>query len=512
MRPLGYYDPTLIFSPFKSCNKQSDLLVIKIEPGSPIMVTEVNIIIHGDGEKDHDYQKMIKDAKSFVGTRLKHSDYEQFKNKLYNLALLKGYFDATFQNNQLIVIPSLCRSIWNIDFYSGQRYFFEKIKFHGSQIKEDYLKNISNIHSGEYYNAASVMELNRRFSSTNWFESVSISSDYTRCPQKKKLILDIFFYPCAKNSFETGSGYSMETGPRTKIIWKKPWINAYGHSLENNFSLSTSEQVIDLSYKIPLLCNPLEQYYLLQGGLIHEDTCNIRSSIITINMARYWNCSHKWNRAINIHWHLNHYANNHITKNIILIYPGISIYRVRKRGDVIPHWGDSQRYSINISNNFWKSDINFVAVQAQNIWIRTLLKKHRVLVRGNLSWINTNNFSFINSMLRFFSNTNSGIRGYKYLDPCDNSESYTRVATKLITTTFEYQYNMISKWWGVIFVDIGEISNNIKWNNFRSGMGIGVRWQFPVGLIKLDLATPLIHRGKTDHQFLYLYVNLGPDL
>ncbi len=186
LRPLGYYAPTLFFFSFQSLNTADpDLLVIKVEPGMPVIVTEVNVILSGDGIKDVDYQKIVKDSRSFIGKKLNHNDYEQFKNKLYNLALFKGYFDAKFQNSQLVVIPSRHQSIWNIDFFSGQRYVFERIKFHGSHIKENYLKNISNIHPGEYYSAESVMALNRRLSSTNWFESVSISSDYVHCHQKK---------------------------------------------------------------------------------------------------------------------------------------------------------------------------------------------------------------------------------------------------------------------------------------------------------------------------------------
>lgn len=258
----------------------------------------------------------------------------------------------------------------------------------------------------------------------------------------------------------------------------------------------------------------MEQYYLLQGGLIHADIHNIQSSAVTINIARHWNCSHKWQRSVDVHWHFNHCSNNYIAKNIMLIYPGINIYRIRKRGEIIPYWGDSQRYSINISNNSWKSDVNFITVQAQNVWVRTLLKKHRILVRGNLSWINSNNFSSIGSMPRCFSSIDYGIRGYKYksLYPYDSTECFVGIATKLITTTFEYQYNVFDKWWGVVFVDAGNIANDIKWNTFKSGIGIGARWELPIGPIKLDIATPLMHKGKINHQFLYLYVSLGPDL
>ncbi|VEC01128.1 Uncharacterised protein [Cedecea lapagei] len=58
----------------------------------------------------------------------------------------------------------------------------------------------------------------------------------------------------------------------------------------------------------------------------------------------------------------------------------------------MPTWGDSQRYSIDVSNTTWGSDVDFGVFQAQNVWIRSLYEKHRFVVRGNLGWIETNNF------------------------------------------------------------------------------------------------------------------------
>lgn len=44
-------------------------------------------------------------------------------------------------------------------------------------------------------------------------------------------------------------------------------MNSYGHSLTTSASISAPEQVTDFSYKMPLLKNPLEQYYPVQGAL-----------------------------------------------------------------------------------------------------------------------------------------------------------------------------------------------------------------------------------------------------
>lgn len=311
-------------------------------------------------------------------------------------------------------------------------------------------------------------------------------------------------------------GCTTDIGPRFKIIWKKPWINSYGHSLENNLSLSTLEHGFDISYKIPLLHSPLEEYYLIQGGYIQENLYDCRSDIITANIARYWNIDNNWQRVVNLNGYINYFKqNNYLMKTVMLICPGITMNRVQRYGGIVSCWVHNQRYSVNISTNHYKPDIYFIVLQAQNIWIRTLFSKHCVLIRNNLSWMETNNLPFTIPVFRFFFTKDRVIRGYKYQFCSMNKYSQyinKNVTTKLITNTIEYQYNMFGKWWGVIFLDAGEITNNIKWKNFRIGTGIGIRWKLPVGFLKADIAIPLINKINMDSKFFHFYMNLGSEL
>lgn len=42
-------------------------------------------------------------------------------------------------------------------------------------------------------------------------------------------------------------------------------------------------------------------------------------------------------------------------------------------------------------------------MQAQNAWIRTLYDRHRFVARGNLGWIETDDFNRVPPDLRFFA-------------------------------------------------------------------------------------------------------------
>ena len=158
---------------------------------------------------------------------------------------------------------------------------------------------------------------------------------------------------------------------------------------------------------------------------------------------------------------------------------------------------------MDYSNTKWGSDINFIVMQAQDVWIRTLYDRHRFVVRGNLGWIEADNFSKVPPDLRFFAGGDRSIRGYKYksISPKDD-DGKLMGASKLATGSLEYQYNVSGKWWGAVFVDSGEAVSDIRESNFKTGAGLGVRWQSPVGPIKLDIARPIGDKEEHGYSFI----------
>ncbi|OON41816.1 hypothetical protein BTJ39_01255 [Izhakiella australiensis] len=511
LKALGYYEPDISFqlSPPPAGGKRQ-VLHARVNPGTPVRIAGTTVIIRGGARQDEDFQKLVSTGQPKKGTILNHGTYDNFKSSLNNLSLRKGYFDAQYLKSELGVSVPREEAFWDIDYDSGQRYRFGDVTFEGSQIDNRYLQNLVPFHKGDYYNSADLAELNRRLSATGWFNSVVVAPDFDKSRESKILPLDGVLTPRTENTIETGVGYSTDVGPRVKATWKRPWVNSRGHSFTTSANISAPEQQLDFSYKIPLLKSPLEQYYLLQGGLKRTDLNDTRADSSTLAASRYWESSSGWQRAINLRWSLDHFTQGNVTNTTMLIYPGVSVNRTRSRGGLMPTWGDSQRYSVDVSNTSWASDINFLVLQASNVWIRTLGEKNRFVVRGNLGWIETSDFDRVPPDLRFFAGGDRSIRGYKYkgISPRDADGKLTG-ASKLATGSLEYQYNVTGKWWGAVFIDSGEAVSDIKQSNFKTGAGVGVRWQSPVGPIKLDIARPI---GDDDNHNLQFYIGLGPEL
>lgn len=509
LKALGYYEPTIEFDLRPPPAKGRQVLLAKVDAGPAVLIGGTDVILRGGAREDKDFLQLLSDRPK-NGTVLNHGDYESFKKSLTSVSLRKGYFDSQFDKSQLGVSLARHQAFWDIEYNSGQRYRFGDVTFEGSQIREEYLQNLVPFKEGDYYQSKDLAELNRRLSATGWFNSVVVAPEFEKSRKTKILPLHGVVSPRTENTIETGVGYSTDVGPRVKASWKKPWMNSYGHSLTTSASISAPEQILDFSYKVPLLKSPLEQYYLMQGGYKNTDLNDTKSDSSTLAVSRYWDLSSGWQHAINLRWSLNHFTQADVTNTTMLLYPGVSLNRTRSRGGLMPTWGDSQRYSVDVSNTAWGSDVDFAVVQAQQVWIRTLYDKHRFVVRGNVGWIETSDFDKVPPDLRFFAGGDRSIRGYKYksISP-ENDKGELTGASKLATGSLEYQYNVSGKWWGAAFIDSGEAVNDIKQSNFKTGAGVGVRWQSPVGPIKLDFAVPV---GDKEEHGLQFYIGLGPEL
>ena len=120
----------------------------KVNPGELVRIAGANIVLEGGAKTDEDYLTLVKKGRPTIGEILNHGKHDSFKGSLTGLALRKGYFDADMTKASS-AWPKICtRRFGDIDFNSGERYRFGKVKFTGSQIREDYLQNLVPFHQG----------------------------------------------------------------------------------------------------------------------------------------------------------------------------------------------------------------------------------------------------------------------------------------------------------------------------------------------------------------------------
>jgi len=104
--------------------------------------------------------------------------------------------------------------------------------------------------------------------------------------------------------------------------------------------------------------------------------------------------------------------------------------------------------------------------------------------------------------LLFATGGDNSIRGYEF-EELNGGETLPR-AKHLLLGSIEYEYEIYPQWSLSAFYDVGNAYNSISEFDAVTGVGVGIRWHSPVGMIRLDMA-------HSDASSIRLHFTIGPD-
>jgi translocation and assembly module TamA len=160
---------------------------------------------------------------------------------------------------------------------------------------------------------------------------------------------------------------------------------------------------------------------------------------------------------------------------------------------VNPTKGFKQNYKIQLGSKSVISDANMAIANADWNFIYSIGKNydHQFVGGLHLGYIFTDDFANVPYNLRFFAGGDQSIRGfdYKSLSPTENG--YKIGGQALAVGSLEYNYQFKEGWRAAIFSDVGNAYDKRFSNSTAYSMGVGVRWQSPIGPIRLDVASGL---------------------
>ena len=79
----------------------------------------------------------------------------------------------------------------------------------------------------------------------------------------------------------------------------------------------------------------------------------------------------------------------------------------------------------------------------------------------------------------------------------------------LAVASAEYEYYFKPNWGIATFVDTGDAFTDFASYRAKIGVGLGLRWRSPVGMVRVDLGVP-VHDSR--HHGVELHLVIGPDL
>ncbi len=310
------------------------------------------------------------------------------------------------------------------------------------------------------------------------------------------------------NSVETGLGFGTDTGPRLRTQYRRGLVNNSGDSVDVNAEWSERNNSLDLRYNMPM-SHPLSDVVSVFGGYAFQNVSQtsglqVDTKTTTLGIQRTINPFGEWQQTYSLRYRGDELENSEINVNPALLpqpfnvsgissrqqalLVGFGLNKLTSKGGLNPTSGFRQFYQIEVGGRSAYSDANMVILRAGLRALHTFAYHHQIVMSADLGKIFASNFNQVPYNLRFFAGGDQSIRGYDYKSLSTSVNGFGIGGQNLVVGSLEYNYLLLPKLRAAVFVDAGNAFENEFTTPIKVGAGFGIRYESPIGPVRVDLA------------------------
>ncbi|HQZ87840.1 MAG TPA: BamA/TamA family outer membrane protein [Gammaproteobacteria bacterium] len=499
LQSIGYYHAKIRADILSNEGKNTYLVTYQVNLGDPIIITTLSLKITGDGKDQSALESMIKNPVLKKNKILKHDKYEAFKQNLLGTTLGLGYLDAHFTTNKVLVNTASNQAEIILMLETGKRYAFGSIHFISSPYPTEYLKQYIPFSSGVPYTTDRLLALQKNLLDTDLFAKVKLNPNLNKT-QDYRVPVNITLSPKPSNKYTTSLGFGTDSGPRGMVGWERQRKSHPGHRINLNFWGSKRLNQANAQYTI-LGKNPAIDRIVFGTKITEEKPVDKKYSLQNASGITHIQKKGQFEQILGLHYlsvvfrKLPTDPKNHahfLLPNIGYTWNTLKKESLLQRGIHV---------SANVQGGLKSalSTTNMVQGVVRLKGIIPITNMSRIILRGDLGSIATHQFDKIPWNLRFFTGGDRTIRGFGYnsIGPQEkdlNGDLIVVGGRHLIVGSTEFERRIYKNIGAAIFVDTGNAMN--KWGaRLKTSAGFGVRYETPLGPLRLDIARPMM-RGK----------------
>ena len=327
--------------------------------------------------------------------------------------------------------------------------------------------------------------------------------------ETKKVPLYVFVSANKPRDAQVGIGYGTDTGVRATAKVDYNLINRQGYQAGVETEISRINKNVSVYGSRPWnhpLNDKLEAQLTYKEEIIDQGEGSFELSTKTLKAALARNIRREsgWNRSYSVRYRLDEletgveetelenlpvrFTSSNPTQQALLL--GYGINKVDVDSVTNPTSGIRQYYSIEAGSESALSDTDLAIVRAgvSGIYSFGTDNKHQLLGSLDTGYIWADDFYDVPYKLRFFAGGDQSIRGYDYesLSPID--KGYLTGGQILAVGSAEYNYEFRPGFRGAVFTDVGNAYDKDFETDTKVGVGFGIRWASPVGVVRVDVA------------------------
>ena len=520
LQPFGYYSPTI--SVERSRGGGATTVTITVDPGQPVTVRRSHVAIQGEGGRDRYLKEDLGEFQPKPGEVFDHRLYEASKTTISRRLAVRGYFDADFASRRVEVTRADHAADIDLVWTSGQRYDMGPLRFEQTPqtiIRPALLQRLQYWEDGSYYHQGKLDRLRESLARLDYFASIDIQ------PRPEDAVgndvpVTVTLTPAKRSIYTAGLGYGTDSGAGVRLGLERRYVNDRGHKALAQLDYAERRKTLTVQYRIPAFAW-LDGWYTISAQAADEQSDYVDSRRVELVGSRSGEINSHLTAVASLHALRERWAyladddgdpaTARDYRFATFTYPSLRAEYIDADNLVFPRDGLSGTLLLRGGVEGAGSDASFAQVRATSHWYRGIGASNRLLVRGELGHTYTNSLVDMPPSLRFFAGGDDSIRGYGWREVGPRIEGvdgklYAVGAENVATASVEFEHYFTENWGAAAFVDSGSAFNDSP--EWRTGVGMGVRWRSPVGPVRVDIAHGL---DDPDASF-QIYLSVGADL
>lgn len=515
LRPYGYFDADIT----GTLTRHGDgwLAVLAVAPGKPVRVHQVDIQLGEVARALPGVRQALDAFHPRVGEILDQGQYTASRDAIDAALAAVGFLDARMTTHRVEVHVGKRRASIKLAWDPGPRYRFGQVRFEGSQLRPGFLARYVPFEAGDWYQQQQLLAMQQALSGANYFSVINVLPQFDTA-RDGHIDIKVEVVPANRSVYTGGPFVGSDVGLGVRVGVQRRWVNDRGHKWSSELVLAQRLQTLSSTYTIPMP-GPHQRSFNIGGKYrdIDTDSAHARSLELVGNETRQW---HGWTRVLGVHVLAGTFTvgrrgdEPRDTPGVVharstMVFGEASILKKHADHPAFVRDGWSLRLSARSTLGSLLADTRYTQLLVDAEWIQALGSDNRVLLRGTAGASSVGEFAVLPPQLRFFAGGARSVRGYGYksLGP---RNAYDRVmgGRRLLVGSVTLEHYFTPTWGVAVFVDAGNAFNGSDYRP-RVGAGIGLRWNSPVGMIRLDLGVPVDNAREHGVQ---LHLVIGPDL
>jgi translocation and assembly module TamA len=503
MQPFGYYEPKLD-AQLEKINGVWQA-IYRIAPGPPTILERVEIRVKGKGGEEPSVTEVLTSTKIVSGEKLDHRAYQQTKSQLSDALYDAGYIDARFTQSEIRVYPPRQKADIYLTVDSGPQFQFGPITVEQDILNQDFVDKFATFKQGDRFDTSKLIDYQLALTDSNYFGEVEILAERENAIGTEIPVI-VKTKATKPRRYTAGLGFGTDTGPRVTAGAELRRINHRGHKVRFDLLASSIEQSFSSQYLIPIKNVATDNLAFtastsrVQEGDIDTDQFKLGAGI-----------NENWlgfRRRLSLTLEQENFDIGDGTQTSTLVIPGILLSRTYADDPLFPRSGYSVNLDIHGGVESPLTETTFLHTSISARSVLPLTERSRLLLRGELGAIQATTFSDLPPSQRFFAGGDQSVRGYGFqeLSP-KNSDGDAIGGQYLTVASIEADYLIYKNFGMATFFDVGNAGDDML-TSLKKGLGMGLRYRSPVGMIRFDVARPL----DDDADSFRLHISIGTDL